>query len=260
MLICYLILGAVAGILSGLFGIGGGILIVPALVFFFQLIDFPANLAVHMAMGTSLATIIVTAANSTYAHARQKGVDWAIVRQMTGGIIIGALLGSLLAHSMDGELLEFLFGIYLVLMALKMLCSRQCVSQREMPPKWVTACVGGFIGFKSSLFGVGGGSVSVPFLNYFGQPMKKAAGISAACGLPIALTGTVSYIVMGWNQSDLPAWSFGYIYGPAWLGIVLTSAVCARLGARFAYRWPPLLLKRLFAVMLLLIAAKIFIV
>ncbi|MFM2482992.1 sulfite exporter TauE/SafE family protein [Celerinatantimonas sp. YJH-8] len=259
MLLLYLGLGALAGLLSGLFGIGGGLVIVPVLVFTFHLLHFPAALSVHMAMGTSLATIIVTAANSTYGHYRQDGIDWRIVRQMSTGIVLGALLGSVLAHGLNGQLLENLFGIYLVLIALKMLLSHNCVSSRSMPKFWVTSLVGGFIGFKSALFGVGGGSVSVPFLNYCGQPMKKAAGISAACGLPIALTGTLTYAVMGCQQSaQLPEWSLGYIYLPAWLGIVVTSAWCARIGARLAHRWPQLLLKRLFAVMLLLIAAKIF--
>lgn len=257
MLWIYLCLGASAGLLSGLFGIGGGLLIVPVLVFTFSWY-FPVNLAIHMAMGTSLATIIITASNSTYGHHKNGGVDWSIVRQLSSWMILGTVVGSLLAHWMNGQLLEFLFGIYLVLISLKMLFTRQCVSDRSMPPKWVTALVGGFVGFKSALFGVGGGSVSVPFLTYCGHPMKRAAGISAACSLPVAVTGAIAYAVSGWHQQGLPPWSLGYIYLPAWLGIILTSSFCARLGARLSHRWPQLLLKRLFAILLMAIAVKIF--
>ncbi|MFM2486682.1 sulfite exporter TauE/SafE family protein [Celerinatantimonas yamalensis] len=255
-LIC-LGLGAFAGVLSGLFGLGGGVLIVPALVMVFHWAHFSSQLAIHMAMGTSLATIIVTATNSTYEHQKRGGIDWSIVRQMSVGIVFGALLGSIGAHFIDGELLEELFAIYLVLIALKMLLSRTQVHQRSMPAPWVSALVGGVIGFKSALFGVGGGTVSVPFLNYCGQSMKRAAGISAACGLPIALTGSLGYIISGWHQSNLPPWSIGYIYLPAWLGIVLTSAICARLGARLSHCWPQQRLQRLFALLLLAIAANI---
>lgn len=258
MFLSCLVLGAIAGTLSGLFGLGGGVLIVPALVVIFQWVNFPTELAIHMAMGTSLATIIFTAASSTYSHYKREGVDWKIVRQLTLGIVIGAFSGSWFAHFINGRWLEWAFGIYLVLIALKMIFAHSQVSNRSMPAAWVTNCVGIFIGFKSAIFGVGGGTVTVPFLNYFGQPMKRAAGISAACGLPIAISGTLGYLLAGSQHAILPDWSIGYVYLPAWLGIILTSSVFARIGARLSHCWSQQRLQRLFAILLLAIAIKIF--
>lgn len=254
-----LVLGAVAGTLSGLFGLGGGVLIVPALVVIFHWAHFPSELAIHMAMGTSLATIIFTASSSTYGHYKQGSVDWKIVCQLTTGIVIGAFSGSWLAHFINGRWLEWAFGVYLILIALKMLFAHQQVSNRSMPSIWVTNCVGIFIGFKSAIFGVGGGTVTVPFLNYFGQPMKRAAGISAACGLPIAISGTLGYLFAGSQHDILPQWSVGYVYLPAWLGIILTSSIFARFGAKLSHIWSQQRLQRLFAILLFAIAAKIFI-
>lgn len=257
MFVICLVLGACAGMLSGLFGLGGGVLLVPAFVVVFHWADFPISSAVHMAMGTSLATIILTASSSTYSHWRQGGVDWTIVRQMAYGIVIGALSGSFFAHYIDAQLLEIFFALYLILIAGKMLFFHQRVVNRSMPAPWVTALVGGLIGFKSSLFGVGGGTVSVPFLNYCGQSMKRSAGISAACGLPIAVTGTIGYIISGWNNPALPGPHLGYVYLPAWFGVILTSLIFARIGAKFSHVWPQQRLQQLFALLLLVIAGKI---
>ena len=252
-LLIYLLVGAVAGLSAGLFGIGGGVVIVPALIYCFGLMGFDATVIVQLAVGTSLASIVVTSISSVRAHHRLGNVDWRIWRALSAGIALGAVFGAVTASSISGDLLKLMFGVFLLILSAKMLLPLRLPSLR-LPGAPVLALCGGGIGYLSSLFGIGGGSLTVPFLAACGKRMQNAVATSAACGLPLAAIGAASYGVSGFAREELPAWSSGFIYWPAFAGIVICSAPCAKMGAALAQRLPSRRLEQAFAAFLVLIA------
>ena len=254
-----LILGAFSGLLAGLFGIGGGLIIVPILVSLFsiQQIMIPEQ-QIIFAIATSLATIIFTASSSVLAHHRQGNVLWTKVARLTPGIIIGAALGAIIADKISADHLRFIFITYLTYVAFKMALQRKPRESTVKNIKSLDYAAGGGIGLLSSILGIGGGTLTVPFLVACQIPMKNAVAISSACGLPIACAATASYIILGLQQPQLPAWSLGYIYLPAFSGIVICSVLTAPLGAKLANKLPATKLKRYFSIMLFIMAAKMF--
>ncbi|MCE2596347.1 sulfite exporter TauE/SafE family protein [Motilimonas cestriensis] len=255
-IIVYLVLGACAGLIAGLFGLGGGVIIVPVLIFAFGLLKFPADVLVHLAVGTSLATIIITSSSSVLAHHKRRAISWPVVKQMSIGIIIGTWLGAFAADYISGPALQKLIGVFSLCVALQMALNLKPSAARKLPNKWGQSVAGTIIGSISSLFGIGGGSLSVPFLSYCSVAMPNAVATSSALSLPIAISGTLGHIYSGWNSTQLPEYSLGYLYLPAWLGIILTSALFAKLGAKLAHQLPPIVMKRLFATILTLVAIK----
>ncbi|MCP5160976.1 MAG: sulfite exporter TauE/SafE family protein [Hahellaceae bacterium] len=252
----YLGLGAFAGILAGLFGVGGGLIIVPALVFGFTKQGFSVDVLTHMAVGTSLATIIFTSLSSVRTHHSKQAVQWNIVWPMSIGIVLGAFLGGHTAALISGPLLQTIIGCFALLVALQMGLGLKPKAARNVPGHTGLAAAGGVVGWASAIFGIGGGSLTVPFLSWCNVKMQQAVGTSSACGLPIALAGAASYMVAGWSHDSLPDWSVGFVYIPALLGIILTSVIFARLGARLAHRLPPEKLKKLFALLLLVVGLQ----
>lgn len=255
-LLIYLVLGACAGVLAGLFGVGGGLVIVPVLIFSFTAQGFSPEVLTHLAVGTSLATIVFTSVNSIRAHHKRGAVLWPVVGWMTGGIVIGAALGSLTADLLPGAVLQKIIGVFAICMAIQMGFNLQPKAAGGVPGKLGLSVAGTVIGWASAIFGIGGGSLTVPFLNWRSVPMQKAVATSAACGMPIALAGAVSFIVVGFNAEHLPPWSLGYVYLPALVGIALTSMFFARFGVILAHRLSPLMLKRLFAVLLVCVGTN----
>ena len=249
--VLYLALGALAGVLAGLFGVGGGLVIVPVLVFSFTLHGFAPEILTHLAIGTSLATIVFTSINSILAHHRKGAVRWPLVLWMTLGIVVGAALGSLTAEAIQGPMLQKIIGVFAILMAIQMTFELMPKAGGDVPGKPGLSIAGVVIGWASTIFGIGGGSLTVPFLSWRSMPMQQAIGTSAACGLPIAIAGALSFMVVGWQNEQLPEWSLGFVYLPAMVGIAATSMFFARLGANLAHRLSPKLLKRLFALLLL---------
>ncbi|MCQ4266525.1 sulfite exporter TauE/SafE family protein [Pseudomonas stutzeri] len=247
----YLLLGSGAGVLAGLFGVGGGLIIVPVLVLSFGAQRFSPEVLTHLAVGTSLATIVFTSINSILTHHRKGAVRWPMVLWMTIGILLGAALGSLTAAALQGAMLQRIIGIFAIVMAVQMAFDLRPKASTGQPGKPGLSLAGVVIGWASAIFGIGGGSLSVPYLSWRGLPMQQAVATSAACGLPIALAGAVSFIVVGWQTPDLPEWSLGFVYLPAVLGIAATSMFFARLGARLAHRLSPRVLRLLFALLLL---------
>lgn len=249
-------MGGLAGMLAGLLGIGGGIIIVPvlALVFGHQGVD-PAVI-MHVAIGTSLATIVVTSLSSIRAHQRRGAIDWRVVRVITPGIIVGGMMGALIAKQLSGETLRIAFGVFMVLVAAQMALGNTAAPHRGLPRTPGMVVAGLVIGTVASLMGVGGGSMSVPFLTWCNVAVRAAVATSAAIGLPIAASGAVSYIVSGWHQAQLPPWSAGYVNFPAFVGIVVASTAFAPLGAGLAHKLSPKLLRRLFAAFLLVLGAR----
>ncbi|HEX5677003.1 MAG TPA: sulfite exporter TauE/SafE family protein [Alcanivorax sp.] len=261
-LICALI-GVFAGLLGGALGLGGGVVIVPPLIYLFHALGFDDAVVAQMAVGTSLATIIVTAGSSVRAHHVAGFVRWPLAWRLAGGIVVGALIGAVIADRLSGAALTRLFGVFAVLIAAQMLLSRrrgarvQVDLPERVPGSAGLAGVGSVIGTVSSLFGIGGGSLTVPFLSWCRLPMQNAVAISAACGLPIALAGSAGFVATGWGRPELPPWSLGYVYLPAALAIVVTSFPMARVGARLSHRLPSATLRRIFAGILIVIGVEL---
>ncbi len=249
-LVFYLLLGGVAGILAGLLGVGGGLVIVPVLAWLFYRADIAQEVVMHLAIGTSLATIVFTAISSIWAHHRRGAVLWAAFLQMTPGIVLGAALGAAVADKLPSETLQGIFGVFELVVALQMGLNIQPDPHRTLPGRWGMSGAGSLIGMVSAVVGIGGGTMTVPFLQWCNVPMRQAVATSAACGLPIAAAGAVGFVIAGWGTPALPAWSSGYLYWPAFAGIVVASMLFAPVGARLAHRLPAASLKRFFALFL----------
>lgn len=256
LLLTYLAVGAFAGLLAGLFGIGGGLVIVPVLVITFESLKFAPDVLTHMAVATSLASIVFTSISSVRTHHKKGAVDWPIVKQLSIGILLGAVLGVLTADALSGVELQMVIGVFALLMAAQMGLGLKPKPSRALPGKAGMVSTGGGIGWASALFGIGGGSLTVPFLTWCNHPMQRSVATAAACGLPIALVGALTNIVVGWNNDHLPEQSIGYVYWPALLGMVVTSVPFAQLGAKLAHSLSAEKLKKLFAVMLVVVAIK----
>lgn len=256
MLLVYAAIGAVVGILAGLLGIGGGGVIVPILVYLLPLQGVPHEIIMHLALGTALASIVFTSMSSLKAHHQRGAVNWMVVKRITVGILVGTFLGSCFASILSTTFLIGFFSFFLYFIAVQMLTNRKPKPSRELPGTTVMSGVGSVIGFVSSLVGIGGGSLSVPFMVWCNISVHHAIGTSAAIGFPIALAGTAGYIFTGWGTAGLPDYSVGFIYLPALFGIAAASMVTAPLGARLAHSLPVGRLKRIFALLLVAIATK----
>ncbi|VAW83937.1 Uncharacterized UPF0721 integral membrane protein [hydrothermal vent metagenome] len=256
LLLIYLALGVLAGTTAGLLGLGGGAVIVPVLYMVFSAQGVSADLVMHMAIGTSLATIIFTSITSTYTHHQQRAVQWQLVRSLLPAIVLGIVAGSFLADQLNSVTLRVFFGLFELLIAAQMFFTLIPPSQQIKQKQWLYTLAGSVTGVISALLGIGGGSVMVPFLHWSGVNMRKAIATSAACGFPIGLFGALSFILLGQGDNQQQPWSLGYIYLPALLGILLTSIVSARLSARLAHRLPLPLLKKIFAIVLALVGLK----
>lgn len=252
----YIIIGILAGLISGLFGLGGGAVIVPLLIFVFAMQGIAPEVATHLAVGTSLATIIFTALSSIYTHHQNNGIRWDLVKKMIPGILLGAWLGSHFAISITGLLLQLLFGAFMVSVALQMLIYTPKVGIKSTPGPFVMNIAGGTIGGISALFGIGGGTLTTPFLTFFGIRIHQAVGTAAVIGLPIALVASYVFASVDITNTALPAGSIGFIFMPAWLGIILTSLPCARIGAKLAHRVNSVQLKTAFAWLLMFLGAR----
>ncbi len=250
----YLLLGAVAGVLAGLLGVGGGLIIVPALLAIFSSQSLPAEQLMHLALGTSLASIVFTSLSSVYAHQQHKAIVWQAFWQLTPGILLGSYLGGWLATQSGSDVLKPFFALFEISVGLYMLSGYQVKARKPLAAAGQNLG-GGIIGAISAIVGIGGGTMTVPFLLWQGQSIHRAIATSAACGLPIAVAGSLSYLVNGWS-AQIPA-AAGYIYLPALLGIIISSMLFAPLGARLAHRLPVLQLKRVFALLLLLIGLRL---
>lgn len=255
-MVIFLACGAVAGVLAGLLGVGGGIVLVPMLGLILPMQGVAPEYVQHMALGTSLASIMFTSIASTRAHNKRGAVRWDIWRSITPGILIGTFAGGLVASAMPTLYLKTFFIVFLYFVALQMLLDIKPKASRELPHLVGMASVGGGIGVVSSFVGIGGGSLSVPFMTFCNVPMHTAVGTSAAIGFPIAVAGTLGYIVGGWNVAGLPSGSFGYVHVLALVGLASASFCTAPLGAKLSHALPVKTLKRGFALFLLLMASR----
>ena len=252
----YLAMGAIAGLLAGLLGIGGGLVIVPMLAFCFTWQGLDPRIIMHLALGTSMASIVFTSVSSFRAHHRRGAVHWEVVRRIAVGILTGTLIGSCFAARMSTNFLKGFFIVFLYYVAAQMITGKKPKPSRHLPGKAGMFGVGNLIGVVSSLVGIGGGALSVPFMIWCNVAVHRAIGTSAAIGFPIAIAGTLGYIYNGLAVVGAGPRMFGYIYVPALIGIALTSVFTAPLGARLAHSLPVARLKRTFAVLLLIVATR----
>ena len=256
LILLYLVTGLLAGLLAGLFGIGGGLIIVPLLLISFRIQGLPEAVSTHLAIGTSLASIVITGISSVRAHLREVTINWPLVFQLTLGMILGAQLGGDLASGLSGELLRRLMGSFALLVALTLWFDWHPAGKATRVHPLERGLVGFAIGILSALFGIGGGTATVPYLRWRGGALVQAIASSAACGVPITLSAALSYLYHGWHHPELPPHAIGFIYWPALLAIILTSAITVRLGAHLAHQLPTLWLRRAFALLQLVIAGK----
>ncbi len=255
-ILLYCGVGGIAGILAGLFGIGGGLVIVPMLLYVFSLMNIPVELTMHLALATSMASIMFTSVSSFWAHHKRGAVHWDVVKKIVFGILTGTFLGACFASSMSTSVLKVFFVFFLYFVATQLLLNKKPKPGRELPGFSGMFATGNVIGGISSLVGIGGGTLSVPFMLWCNINAHHAIGTSAAIGLPIAVAGTVGYIFSGWGVATLPDYSLGYVYFPALLGIAAVSILTAPLGVRLAHSLPVARLKRIFSLLLYVVATK----
>lgn len=252
----YPLLGAFAGFIAGLFGVGGGLTIVPLLLLIFTAQDFPLEHGMHLALGTSMATIVLTSMSSMRAHHQHGAVRWDIVKIFAPGLMAGTFGGSFVAAAIPTRPLAVVFTAIVFYASASMLIDRKPRPSRQLPGNAGMLAVGTGIGLVSSMVAAGGGFLSIPFMVFCNVAIHHAVGTSAALGFPIALAGTIGYIASGYGVAGLPPWSFGYIYLPALVGVVVVSMLFAPLGARTAHALPVKQLKRGFGVFLALLALQ----
>jgi len=252
----FLATGAAAGLLAGLFGVGGGLIIVPALAVILPKLGTAPEVVMQSAIGTSLAVIGLTGISSTRAHHARGGVIWPIFWRLAPGIVAGSLIGAVVAHHVASDTLKKCVGIGALLISIQMLIDATPKATRSAPGAVGLGIVGSLIGALSALIGIGGGSLTVPYLTACNIDMRRAVGTSAACGMPIAWAGAAGFAFNGYSLPGLAPWSLGYVDLAAFAGIAVTSVLTAPLGARLAHGLSPKLLKRAFALFLAAISLR----
>ncbi len=251
----YILIGAVAGTVAGLLGVGGAILVVPALVWVFSTqIDIPQLALMHYVVGTSLAATIATTLFSLRAQYHRGLLSWSLFLKLFPGVAIGVILGTILASFLQSHILRTLFGVFMILVSAQTLFRFRESKEPSLPGKlnrWIASL---FIGLFSGLLGISGGALTIPYLTYFKIHIRQAMAISTACGVVIAITGTISFIISGLYNTHVPVpWSSGYVYWPAALGIAFGSPLFATLGASWSHNLPVRHLRHIFAAFLLLV-------
>lgn len=251
--------GIIAGLCAGLFGVGGGMVIVPALIWILAAYGMPTDIVPHVAVGTALATIILTSISSMTAHHKRGGVRWEIFKNMSKGLVLGSLFGAWVATLISGAALQAILGAGAILVAIKMLFfPNQERLDIPPPPAYKQGFAGVVIGILSAIFGIGGGSLTVPYLSQNGVPMRQAVGTSAACGLPIALAGAFGFIWFGHQVGTANIGGLiGFVHIGAFITISILSFIMAKVGAKLAHALPAQTLKRAFGVLLMLVGVRL---
>lgn len=256
-LAAYLAAGALTGFFAGLLGIGGGTIMVSTLALMFAAQGFPRDYIMHFAIGTSLAAIVAGSFASFRTHHRHGAVDWLLVRRMTPGLLAGVFAGALASRVLGNAFLKYFFLGFMLLVTAQMAFNLRPAAARELPGGGALAAVAVVIGVCSSFFGGGAAAVGVPFLTWCNVGIHRAIGTVSAMGFPLAIAGALGYAAAGWTVPQLPPWSLGFVYLPAFAGIAVASLLVAPFGARLAHRLRGVTLRRIFAVFLLVVGAKI---
>ncbi len=257
-LLSLVLLGALVGFMAGLLGIGGGGIMVPILTSIFLWQGMPVEDVVHLALGTSMASIVVTSFSSLRAHHKKGGVLWPVVKSMTPGIIVGTFISTFFVAHLNAVFLSGFFSLFMLAIAVQMFIGAKPPASRELPSTGALVASGAGIGGISALVSIGGGVVSVPYLTWHNIDIKKAIGTSSALGFPIALSGAFGYIVNGSTSTDPGPMTYGFIYLPAVLAISLVSVFFAPLGVKLNYRLPVNAVKKVFGLLLFGLSLKMF--
>ena len=237
---------------------GGGLIIVPVLMAIFKAYGYPHDVITHLAVGTSLATIAVTSISSMQAHHKRGGVRWDVWKNMSLGLVIGSVFGAFIAEKIKSDHLSLLIASMALFMGVKMLMAKKSDPKTtgDLPNAGVQFGAGGFIGMASAIFGIGGGSFTVPFLSRFGLSIKQAVGTSSACGLPIAIAGALGFMFFGKDVQGLPPDAIGFVHVTAFVCISVMSFIFAKVGAKLAHQLPASTLKRMFGGLLTIVGTK----
>ncbi len=252
----FVFLGVFAGIMSGLLGIGGGLVVVPGLAYLYQFAPVPHTHLMQMAEGTSLAIMIPTTIRSLYAHLQHKANVWPVYSRMVASVIIGAIVGAFLAHVVNSQVLQILFGFFVLYMAFRLWFDSRTEAQGQLPGPVGMNIFGSIVGIKSGLLGIGGGVLTIPFLTRWSVPIRDSIAISNAVSFTVAIIGTISFMVSGLMVKGMPHWSTGYVYWPAWLPVAIISMLVAPWGVKLAHILSPKILKRIFSIFLLVVAVQ----
>src|SRR5579859_959931 len=254
--IVYLLMGLFVGFFAGMLGIGGGLILVTLMVYLFTLQAFPADRLLHLALGTSISSIVFTSISSLRAHHKHGAVRWDILRVAVPGLVVGTLLGTVVADQLKSKYLTIFFVVFVYYSAVRMFANVKPKPTRQLPGKAGMTAASVVVGMISSLVGVGGGVMTIPLMRHCNVPMRQAIGTSAALGLPIAIAGTVGFIATGLGKDHLPAFSIGYVYLPALAGIVIGTFITVPWGAKMTHRMPTSTLTKIFAIILFILATR----
>ncbi len=253
-LLSFLLLGSVVGFLAGLLGVGGGGLMVPVLTTLFLAQGVSVDKVVHLALGTSMASIVITSISSLRAHHARGGVLWPVVKQMVLATLIGTFAATFLASATSTLYLAIFFAIFMAYISIQMFRDKKPVREVSGPGELFLA--GSIIGVVSALVSIGGGSLTVPYLVSRCIDIKKAIGTSAALGLPISIAGTLGYLFNGWSVTTNDDYTFGFIFLPAVILISIMSFITAPLGVKMVHRLPVPIIKKIFSVLLIMLSIK----
>jgi len=254
-IVSFAAIGVLAGVLSGLIGIGGGVVTIPCLLLVFKFLDIPPSVTMHLAIGTSLAAMVFTTLSATYSHYKRGGILFPIVKPMSLGIIVGALVGAMIARILPGGFLQSLFGLFEVALGIYFLFPEKKIKpERSLPRFWILSMIALGVSTFAAMLGIGGGLITVPILTYFQLPVKKAIGTSAALSFLISLFGALSFLFLGMHASHVDD-AVGYLYMPAFIIISSIAFFAARYGTQLAHRLPTSILRRVFGIALLLAGA-----
>ncbi len=249
--------GAIAGVLAGLFGIGGGAVLVPVLFQFQSLVGVDEAVRMHMAVGTSLGVIVPTSLRSVFAHYKRGAVDMELLRSLAGPVVIGVILGSLVAAWVPADGLKGIFSGIAFLVALKLLFGRkEWRLGAELPGPVGRGAIGVIIGFLSVLMGIGGGVMNNTFMTLYGRPLRQAVATSAGVGVLISIPGMLGFVWAGWGAADLPPLSLGFVNLLAVAMIIPLTLLCAPLGVRLAHVLPPRMLEVSFGLFMMIVAVR----
>jgi uncharacterized membrane protein YfcA len=256
-ILLYFLLGTFSGVLAGLFGIGGGIIIIPTFFYIFSYLGFVEEILSHMVLGSSLGVIVFSSLSSTFSHHSKGAVNWNLIKVVVPSIVIGSSLGGITAGYLESSTLQGLVSLFLVVASIQLIFEFPPPSQNPKTNLVGPVIAGGGIGWLSGVFGIGGGIFSVPYFYHRGLKMMNAIGTSAACGIPIALAGSIAYMVIGFENINLPSNSIGYIYLPATLIVGLMSSITAKYGVNIAHRMKQKKLRIAFAFLVMIMALNL---
>ena len=258
--ISFALIGCFAGMSAGLLGLGGGLIIVPSLLLVFHWQGLPGQQIVHVAVATSLMTITITSLSAMVAHQQHKNINWPVVRDLSPGLVMGGIIGAYFATLLDGFLLQTCFAIYVLVVALRMWFPVTPLLNESLLKMPILLGVGNIIGMISAIVGIGGGSLTVPYMLMAKQSIKVAIGTAAACGFPISVAAVTGFVIFGQNNVTTSTdWLTGFVHWQAFLGIIGTSILFAPLGAKLTKSLPVSTLRRIFSMALLVVAVSLFV-